>query len=430
MSDVQEKDSTTRRLIVSLTSYPARIGTLSMVLETIYAQTRQADEIVLWLAQEQFPEKEAQLPVELRVLIGEGRLTVRWCDDLKPHKKYYYTFQEHRNDLVVTIDDDILYPAYMLENLYQSYLRNPNAVSANRVHLMTITEQGRIMPYKDWIKETDVCLLQPSMQLLATGAAGVLYPVWLFRNELFDKEGIRETCLFADDLWLKAMELISNIPVVVAQQSEDLQFVPGSQKNALYHQNEDENQNDVQLAKISKWLDIHVEEGILVRKLMSSDIGVKIIGIEALCEHFGKERSTYKEKARALRAKLQQAYADKSGINTKLQQAYSEKSKINAKLQQAYSEKSEINAKLRQVYAEKSEINMKLHQTYAEKSDISAKLKTAYQEKLERGKQIKILEARIAELNEELQEEKARNSITKVVKNILKRIKNIFVRQQ
>ena len=73
---------------------------------------------------------------------------------------------------------------------------------------------------------------------------------------------------------------------------------------------------------------------------------------------------------------------------------------------------------------------MKLHQTYAEKSDISAKLKTAYQEKLERGKQIKILEARIAELNEELQEEKARNSITKVVKNILKRIKNIFVRQQ
>lgn len=146
---------------------------------------------------------------------------------------------------------------------------------------------------------------------------------------------------------------------------------------------------------------------------MSSDIGVKIIGIEALCEHFGKERSTYKEKARALRAKLQQAYADKSGINTKLQQAYSEK--------------SEINAKLQQVYAEKSEINMKLHQTYAEKSDISAKLKTAYQEKMERGKQIKILEARIAELNEELQEEKARNSITKVVKNILKRIKNIFV---
>ena len=73
---------------------------------------------------------------------------------------------------------------------------------------------------------------------------------------------------------------------------------------------------------------------------------------------------------------------------------------------------------------------MKLHQTYAEKSDISAKLKTAYQEKMERGKQIKILEARIAELNEELQEEKARNSITKVVKNILKRIKNIFVRQQ
>ena len=114
-----------RRLVVSLTSSPARLGTLDQTLATIYNQTLQADEVVLWLAREQFPELEGNIPEALLRLVEENKLTVRWCDDLKPHKKYFYALQEYREDLIVTIDDDLLYPEHMLENLYRSWLRHP-----------------------------------------------------------------------------------------------------------------------------------------------------------------------------------------------------------------------------------------------------------------------------------------------------------------
>ena len=152
---------TGRRLIVSLTTYPRRIGTLHKVLETVYAQTRQADEVVLWLASAQFPGREADLPRELMVLVEAGKLTLRWCADLKPHKKYFYALQEYAGDLVVTVDDDLLYSETMLQSLYESYLLYPGAVSTVRAHLMLV-ENGKILPYNTWIQETDQCIHTPS----------------------------------------------------------------------------------------------------------------------------------------------------------------------------------------------------------------------------------------------------------------------------
>ena len=55
-----QKDS--KRFIVSFTSYLARIPFVSQVLEGLYDQNLQADKILLWLAKEQFPNKESDLP--------------------------------------------------------------------------------------------------------------------------------------------------------------------------------------------------------------------------------------------------------------------------------------------------------------------------------------------------------------------------------
>lgn len=413
MSNIQ----TGRRLVVSLTSYPARMGTLDQTLETIYNQTRQADEVVLWLAREQFPELEKNLPDALLQLVAQKKLTLRWCDDLKPHKKYFYALQEYREDLIVTVDDDLLYPEHMLENLYQSWLRHPEAVSAVRAHLMLLSEAGEIRPYNEWVKETDVCRDQPSMQLFATGGAGALYPPELFPPETFDKAAVLETCLWADDLWLKAAELIADVPVVVAQPFEDLRYVPGTQESGLYHQNEDANRNDTQLAAISAWMDAHVAPGVLVRKLTCSPVGVKLLGMDVLNAHVAAERTKMRQKLRTVNAKLKQTYGEKSEINAKLKQTYAEKSEINAKLKQTYGEKSELSAKLKQAreveaacnsricqlqeklekaWAEKSEINAKLQKTYAEKSELSAKLKQAYADKTQRGERIRELEQELA----------------------------------
>lgn len=377
-----------RKLIVSLTSYPARMGTLHLVLESIYAQTRLADEVVLWLAREQFPRGEGDLPETLRQLMSEQKLSVRWCDDLKPHKKYFYAFQEYREDLVVTIDDDLLYPEHMLENLYNCWLRHPDAVSAVRAHLMILSEDGHIQPYSSWVKETDVCQDQPSMQLFATGGAGALYPPELFPEETFHKEAILENCLWADDLWLKAVELIGDIPVVVAQPFEELRYVPGTQEVGLYHQNEDANRNDRQLQAISDWMDAHVAPGVLVEKLTRSEIGVRLLGVDVLCAHVAAERAKQRQKLRDTNARLKQTYGEKSELNAKLKKTYAEKSELNANLRKITQEKNRLYRLVKQYITEKSVL----------KSDnivLQEKLQKAYDEKAERGRRIKDLERQL-----------------------------------
>ena len=64
------------------------------------------DEIILWLAEEQFNGIDS-LPKALLEQQKRG-LTIRFCDDLRSHKKYYYTMQEYPRDIVILVDDDIV----------------------------------------------------------------------------------------------------------------------------------------------------------------------------------------------------------------------------------------------------------------------------------------------------------------------------------
>lgn len=336
-----------KKIIVSLTSYPRRIPVLHKVLETIYAQTRKPDEVVLWLAEDQFPEHEDNLSPELLEYQRRDLLKIRWCDDLKPHKKYFYTLQEYPEDLVITVDDDLLYAPTLLERLLEGYLLYPHAIIAARTHLITFSQEGgHILPYKYWIKETDACLYQPSMQLFATGGAGTLYPPHLMPKELFNKEAIMNTCLLADDLWMKAIESLHDIPVVLACPFAPLRYLPSSQEEALCKINVDQDKNDVQLTAIINWMDSKYEKDILIQKLVHSDIGESLIGTEALCECLFRERAHNRARVHEINRRLQQAFADKSEINRKLQITYKEKAERGIAIKKLEAQKKELENSL------------------------------------------------------------------------------------
>ena len=289
------------KIIVSLTSYPPRIHCVARSLDTVFSQTLLPDEVILWLAESQFPNKMADLPEELVKLVTDKKLTVCWCEgDLKSHKKYFYAFREYPEGLVITIDDDLLYHSRMIENLYVSWILHPGAVSAVRAHLIPVTEQGKILPYSLWPKEVDACISEPSMQLMATGGAGTLYPVALFSGaaNLLDPKMIERTCLWADDLWLKALELVSGIPVVAAEPFQGLRYVPDSQNVGLRIFNTVEGGNDRQLFQIQEEIDNRYGKGFFIRKLLSSSSGKNIVGEEGLCfllEYYrGQDRKVIK----------------------------------------------------------------------------------------------------------------------------------------
>ena len=395
-------------LIYSFTSFPARIGLLKPTIDTIIAQSRQPDRFILWLADSQFPGKENELPDYLLEYVSRGLLEIRWCRDLKPHKKYFYAMKEFPDSIIVTFDDDLLYRAYSVEFLMLSYLENPKCVSTLRTHLMVRGMNGEILPYTYWPKEISAWVGVPSMQLCATNGAGSLFPPSILKKEYLVEETIERVCLTADDLWLKAVEVLSEVPVVQAERNKGLRYAPGTQEVSLFHQNVGENQNDVQMTHIREWIDGMFGEGHFSSKLFHSETGKDLSSFEDVYTAYSdnyrilhdKLQETYREKSET-EALLQKTYREKSELNAKLQQTFDEKSELNAKLQQTYDEKSELNAKLQRTYDEKSELNAKLQKTYAEKSEINAKLQKTYREKSE-------INAELKKANEELKEVSAR----------------------
>lgn len=370
------KNLLAKRLIVSMTSYPGRIEMLGPVLDSLYDQDRKADEILLWLAREEFPNLEQDLPEYLVELCAQKRLTIRWCDNLKPHKKYFYALQEYTEDLIVTVDDDLLYAPNLLSSLYSSYLQHPQAVSAVRVHLMLLSEENTILPYNTWIRETDCCLHTPSMQLFATGGAGTLYPPMLFRKEFFDKNAINELCPLADDLWLKAMELISGVPVVAARIREPLQYLPNSQEDALKLINDEQQYNDVQLANIMRWADQTFGKDSIIGSLMNHKIGKPLLGMETVTYHLDQER-------RMLRQQLISAQQKETKTKSTLQQTQQTLLQREAKINEIETKRKEDREKLKE-----SELKLKA---------MEAKLRKA-QEDLRRSEESKPINRQMKDL--------------------------------
>ena len=73
-------------VIVSLTTYPGRIDQAWKTISSLLNQTLKPKRVILWLAKEQFPDQ--QLPESVQRLTGRG-LEIRYCEDLKSHKKYF-----------------------------------------------------------------------------------------------------------------------------------------------------------------------------------------------------------------------------------------------------------------------------------------------------------------------------------------------------
>lgn len=260
-----------RKIIVSLTSYPKRIRGIRKVLDSIMAQTYKPDKVVLYLSEEQFAEKK--LPVNVSAYFSQG-LEIHWCqNDMKSHKKYLYAFREYPNDYIITIDDDFYYEEHMIEELVQYIDRFPKCILARRTHLITAKRDGSISSYEKWWGECMHYIGMPHMDLFAVGCAGILYPPHLLSDEVFNTDNIKKYCMYADDIWLKIMELISNVPIVQVSTRLLDKFDEEFAQDGLYQQHNGNGGNDRQLYKL---LEIYnyfkkIEES-LVERIFSTGV--------------------------------------------------------------------------------------------------------------------------------------------------------------
>lgn len=110
------------RIIVSLTSYKGRIAEVGKVIFSILQNTLQPYKIVLNLSTDEFPNKEKELPEDLLVLTSTSKFEIFWVkENTKQFKKLIPTLERFPNDIVISIDDDVIYPDCFIETLYKDF---------------------------------------------------------------------------------------------------------------------------------------------------------------------------------------------------------------------------------------------------------------------------------------------------------------------
>lgn len=194
------------RIIVSLTSYNRRLKNLHLVIDSILNQSLKPDKIVLVL----YDNDIKYISLEIKKLIDNNIIELIVCDlDLKGHKKYFYTMLKYKNDIIITIDDDVIYSKDTIQTLYNAYLKHKNCICGRRVHRIIKGKR-----YNDWEHEC-TSIITPSMDLFCTGVGGVLYPPNILNIDKVSIDDIYE-CINADDVFLKHLQLKNGVNVVWA----------------------------------------------------------------------------------------------------------------------------------------------------------------------------------------------------------------------
>ena len=246
---LKESFKTKKRFIVSLTSFPIRINKVWIVIESIFRQDLKPDKIILWLSKEQFFSLDS-LPKNLTSLKKRG-LEIRLCDnDLRSHKKYYYAFKEFPNDIVITIDDDIIYSPKLLTNLILLSNDYPKSICCNHASEILI-EAKQLCNYVKW-NNVDIKVTNTN-KLMPIGVGGVLYPPNSLIDSVFDIDVFSNYCFLADDIWLNIMARLKKTKV--SKSSYKSHYLPIMYKSnkTLNYRNVDEGMNDKQLIRTRKY---------------------------------------------------------------------------------------------------------------------------------------------------------------------------------
>ena len=112
------------RILVTMTSWHKRIGNVEAVVKTLLNQTLPADKIILNFCIQDFPNLEEDFPESLRSLIEEHHQieTYWYIENYKAWKKHLHVIEiAGDDDLIISTDDDHLYPSDFIEKMYVSY---------------------------------------------------------------------------------------------------------------------------------------------------------------------------------------------------------------------------------------------------------------------------------------------------------------------
>lgn len=218
------------KVIVSLTSFPARINMVIDTIKSLIKQTYQPYKILLYLSEEEFPNKSYDLPNELVTIeMKHDVFQIIWKkENLKSYKKLIYAAEEYgENFPIITADDDLIYDENMIELLIKSYIANPNLIHCHRVWKFIFNSNRELVQDNEYggYWESGSFLNMP------TSGAGVLFPPQSYYKDFFNDQLFLKLANTTDDLWFWANAVLNGIRMKVVDNNINfLSYIENSQE--------------------------------------------------------------------------------------------------------------------------------------------------------------------------------------------------------
>lgn len=238
-----------KEITISLTSHSFRVDKVHLTIQSLMDQELKADRIVLYLGESEF--NESKIPNDLKIMVDRG-LTIEYQKDIGPYTKLVPALRQYPNDLIVTVDDDLIYPRSFLRKLYEAYIKEPQFIHCYRMHYMRFDGNGKIDNYRNWDLESSVT--EPGFLVFPTGVGGVLYPPNSLNDEVLNEEAFLNLAPGADDVWFKAMSLLNGVKCKkidsdIMNHNNSI-TIRSTQEIGLYHQNLINDKNDKKIDNV------------------------------------------------------------------------------------------------------------------------------------------------------------------------------------
>lgn len=188
-------------IIVSLTSYGVRLQKAYLAVESLLSQSFKPNKIVLSLSHD---IKYDDIPVLLKNQEKRG-LELNFCKDLRSFTKLIPVLKKYPDSIIITIDDDMIYPYDFVEYLVKAYIEDPSKIYFYYGYKMSVDKYKNPLPYLKWCESPAV---DSSLLNLPTGVDGILYPPECFFEDVTKDELFLKLCPHEDDLWFKVMTML------------------------------------------------------------------------------------------------------------------------------------------------------------------------------------------------------------------------------
>jgi hypothetical protein len=245
------EENSSKKLIISLTSYPKRFSKLHIILYSLLTQTIKPNKVILVLSEKEVEDKK-DIPAKILFLKKLG-LEIKFINEnYRSYNKLIPTLKDFPENNIITVDDDILYPKWFLEKMYLEHKEHPNDIICYRAHLIK-NYNNNLRPYSEW-EDYDLNKYPQGMDLFPTGVGGILYPPGSLNKEVFNSKTFLEICPSADDVWFKSMSLLNktNCRRVFKNKNPHFVILRGTQETSLYKENVWLGKNDEQIKNVFK----------------------------------------------------------------------------------------------------------------------------------------------------------------------------------